>query len=144
VRLAVLCVCACIMVWTIWTRTGRVSVIDPKFHVVRFRISKPSRGLALMRYLGMNVASPRWACSFLFRYRGDFDPEDLRHLKAFLKTSSGFSMEVPGHPFAPGPPMFTTRYLLINIPTNQGPFTLVFKLPSTDTPVATWKVGNLR
>ena len=144
VRLALLCVCACILVWSFWTRIGRVTVLDPKFHVVRFRIFKPSQGLGLMRHLGMKVANPPWACSFLLRYRGDLDPEELRHLKAFLTTDSGFSMELPSHATAPGPPTFTTSYRLIRIPTNQGPFTLVFKLPSTDTPVATWKVGNLR
>jgi hypothetical protein len=130
------------VIWSIWVRVGKVTVLDPSFHVIRFSVNR-LRMQRLVHGLGLG-AKPRWACSFLLRYRGDLEPQDLQGLRAFLISSNGLSMELPGKCIAPGPPAFTMIYPVAQIPADPGPFTLAFRLPSNGKVVATWSVGDLR
>ncbi len=143
VNLALVCAGICFVVWSKWTGARQVTVLDRKFHLLRFSVYRGTPQKAL-HWLGIKTPVPPWTCSFRIRYRGEIDPEELRHLKAFLIGGNRLSLELPGYSMAPGPPTFTTSYRLTQIPTNRGPFILVFKLPTSGDPVATWNVGNLR
>jgi hypothetical protein len=142
-----------------------VAVHDPRFQVLGYKIStgtehvmydgnqtlcrvnqwlKRTTGLDVLRRGEVRVSSPRQTYGFLLRYRGQIDPNELRNLKAFLTAPDGFSKELQGGASSASPRTYLRCYLLTNASSNPGPYRLVLRLPSTDKPVATCEIGQLR
>ena len=102
--------------------------------------------LSLPTLSPISVAMDNEHLAFLIRYAGDLPYEDLHGLRALLTNGKEFSRDLGlgVWRYDEDKHTFIRCYGLSAIPTNQGPYRIVFALESAKEPIAEWRVGNLR
>lgn len=151
----------------VWTRpNGRLEIHDSRLQFLSWRISKSTNhamyagnqlegqfkhwidstfGLSIGDPPVLQMSAPTPASrALLIRYRGQLPVDELDKLTATIRSDDGAILQTVGGRFLDqGSGSFYKVFLVLGTPVAKATYTVEFKLPSSEKPVATWFIGSL-